>query len=223
MHFLNLNLYRAGAINATAYGISLLAFRGCTMWPVAAGTSSSSITCPVGDRVLQRQQGPRNCGCSRELSGGEHLLARLSWICMLPASDADSHQQLTRSQVFRIEGGETLKMVSVALHPVFCVVSSAQLAPVFQTYIQLAADCLHLQVRSLTAFRLTGGTKDYLAVGTDSGKITVLEFSKEVAQTAVADSYASRMSLNVLLPLAHRPMSCRWYTAKHSANLGAGA
>ncbi|OQS05115.1 pre-mRNA-splicing factor RSE1, partial [Thraustotheca clavata] len=34
-------------------------------------------------------------------------------------------------------------------------------------------------VRSLLPFRLTGGVKDYLVVGTDSGKITVLEFMVE--------------------------------------------
>lgn len=34
-------------------------------------------------------------------------------------------------------------------------------------------------VRSISAFRLTGGTKDFLVVGTDSGKITILEYLPE--------------------------------------------
>ncbi|CAD6893281.1 unnamed protein product [Tilletia laevis] len=32
-------------------------------------------------------------------------------------------------------------------------------------------------IRSLSAFRLTGGTKDYLVVGSDSGKISILEYN----------------------------------------------
>lgn len=31
-------------------------------------------------------------------------------------------------------------------------------------------------VRSLMAFRLTGGTKDYIVVGSDSGRIVILEY-----------------------------------------------
>lgn len=31
-------------------------------------------------------------------------------------------------------------------------------------------------IRSLTSFRLTGGTKDYIILGSDSGRIVVLEF-----------------------------------------------
>ncbi|RCN28423.1 hypothetical protein ANCCAN_25833, partial [Ancylostoma caninum] len=34
-------------------------------------------------------------------------------------------------------------------------------------------------IRSLMPFRLTGGTKDYIAVGSDSGRIVILEYSSE--------------------------------------------
>ena len=34
-------------------------------------------------------------------------------------------------------------------------------------------------IRSLTPFRLTGGTRDYVVVGSDSGRIVVLEFDPE--------------------------------------------
>ncbi|CAK4081804.1 unnamed protein product [Aphanomyces euteiches] len=40
-------------------------------------------------------------------------------------------------------------------------------------------------VRSLMPFRLTGGTKDFLVVGTDSGRITVLEFMVESSKWEV--------------------------------------
>ena len=36
-------------------------------------------------------------------------------------------------------------------------------------------------VRSLAAFRLTGASRDYVVVGADSGKITVLEFDDDAA------------------------------------------
>uniref|UniRef100_A0A1I7YY27 MMS1_N domain-containing protein n=1 Tax=Steinernema glaseri TaxID=37863 RepID=A0A1I7YY27_9BILA len=34
-------------------------------------------------------------------------------------------------------------------------------------------------IRSLLSFRLTGGTKDYIAVGSDSGRIVVLEYNPQ--------------------------------------------
>ena len=34
-------------------------------------------------------------------------------------------------------------------------------------------------VRSLSAFRLTGANRDYVVVGSDSGRIVVLSFDKE--------------------------------------------
>lgn len=34
-------------------------------------------------------------------------------------------------------------------------------------------------IRSIAAFRLTGGSKDYLIVGSDSGRIVVLEYDTE--------------------------------------------
>ncbi|RHZ16667.1 hypothetical protein DYB31_010115 [Aphanomyces astaci] len=43
-------------------------------------------------------------------------------------------------------------------------------------------------IRSLLPFRLTGGTKDFLVVGTDSGKITVLEFMVELSRWEVRHS-----------------------------------
>ncbi|EQC32637.1 hypothetical protein SDRG_09613 [Saprolegnia diclina VS20] len=43
-------------------------------------------------------------------------------------------------------------------------------------------------IRSILPFRLTGGTKDYLVVGTDSGKITVLEFMVESSSWEVRHS-----------------------------------
>ncbi|RHY29842.1 hypothetical protein DYB32_004815 [Aphanomyces invadans] len=43
-------------------------------------------------------------------------------------------------------------------------------------------------VRSLMPFRLTGGTKDYLVVGTDSGKITVLEYMVDLSRWEVRHS-----------------------------------
>lgn len=33
-------------------------------------------------------------------------------------------------------------------------------------------------IRSLMSFRLTGGNKDYIVVGSDSGKITILEYNQ---------------------------------------------
>ncbi len=50
---------------------------------------------------------------------------------------------------------QTVKLVSVLRQPAFCV------------------------IRSMTSFRLIGSSKDYLAVGSDSGKVTVLEFNVE--------------------------------------------
>lgn len=35
------------------------------------------------------------------------------------------------------------------------------------------------QIRSLVPFRLTGGNRDYIVVGSDSGRIVILEYSKE--------------------------------------------
>uniref|UniRef100_A0A7S0MU40 DNA damage-binding protein 1 n=1 Tax=Pyramimonas obovata TaxID=1411642 RepID=A0A7S0MU40_9CHLO len=43
-------------------------------------------------------------------------------------------------------------------------------------------------VRSLAAFRLTGAQKDYLVVGSDSGRFTVLEYSKEKNRMDVVHS-----------------------------------
>ena len=37
-------------------------------------------------------------------------------------------------------------------------------------------------IRSMSAFRLTGGNRDYLVIGSDSGKIAILEFSAEKGQ-----------------------------------------
>lgn len=34
-------------------------------------------------------------------------------------------------------------------------------------------------IRSLISFRLTGGTKDYIVVGSDSGRISILEYNPE--------------------------------------------
>nr|GEW42316.1 spliceosome-associated protein 130 A [Tanacetum cinerariifolium] len=34
-------------------------------------------------------------------------------------------------------------------------------------------------IRSLSQFRLTGGSKDYIVVGSDSGRIVILEYNKE--------------------------------------------
>ena len=34
-------------------------------------------------------------------------------------------------------------------------------------------------IRSLTPFRLTGANRDYIIIGSDSGRIAILEFSKE--------------------------------------------
>ncbi len=50
---------------------------------------------------------------------------------------------------------QTVKLVSVLHQPAFCV------------------------IRSMTSFRLIGSSKDYLAVGSDSGKVTVLEYNVE--------------------------------------------
>ena len=35
------------------------------------------------------------------------------------------------------------------------------------------------QIRALVPFRLTGGNRDYIIVGSDSGRIVILEYSKE--------------------------------------------
>ena len=35
------------------------------------------------------------------------------------------------------------------------------------------------QIRSLLPFRLTGGNRDYIVVGSDSGRVVILEYSKE--------------------------------------------
>lgn len=35
------------------------------------------------------------------------------------------------------------------------------------------------QIRALVPFRLTGGNRDYIVVGSDSGRIVILEYSKE--------------------------------------------
>ncbi len=50
---------------------------------------------------------------------------------------------------------QTVKLVSVLRQPAFCV------------------------IRNLVSFRLIGSNKDYLAVGSDSGKITILEYNVE--------------------------------------------
>lgn len=54
----------------------------------------------------------------------------------------------------------TVMQVSILQHPVFCV------------------------VRSLIAFRLTSTHKDYCVVGTDAGKITILEYLTETSEVS---------------------------------------
>ena len=46
-------------------------------------------------------------------------------------------------------------------------------------------------VRSLMAFRLTGGSKDYVIVGTDSGRIVILEYqpSKNVFERVHMETF----------------------------------
>ncbi len=39
-------------------------------------------------------------------------------------------------------------------------------------------------IRSLAAFRLTGASRDYVVLGTDSGRIVILEYSKVSSTTA---------------------------------------
>ncbi|CAM9176811.1 unnamed protein product, partial [Phaeothamnion confervicola] len=56
-------------------------------------------------------------------------------------------------ELLRVERA-TGKLISVVVTPVFCV------------------------VRSLQAFRQVSTTRDYCAVGSDSGKITILEYSE---------------------------------------------
>ncbi|KAG5179960.1 putative spliceosomal protein sap [Tribonema minus] len=99
MHLLHLNLHRAGAINATAYG------------------------CFTGNKAQ------------------EIIVARNNAI-----------------ELLRVEGTDMPKLVSIAYQPAFCV------------------------VRSLVAFKMVQMTKDYLAIGSDSGKITVLEWSAETGE-----------------------------------------
>lgn len=41
----------------------------------------------------------------------------------------------------------------------------------------LATDIFGI-IRSLMSFRLTGGNKDYIVVGSDSGRITILEYNQ---------------------------------------------
>ena len=48
--------------------------------------------------------------------------------------------------------------------------------PFFQVHTVLTAEIFGV-VRSLMAFRLTGGGKDFLIVGSDSGRITILEYN----------------------------------------------
>lgn len=69
-------------------------------------------------------------------------------------------------ELFRIDG-DGLKLVSLLKQPAFAV------------------------VRSLQAFRMTGGNKDYCAVGSDSGKITILEYlpDKGILQVVHCETY----------------------------------
>lgn len=48
--------------------------------------------------------------------------------------------------------------------------------------VQQPAFCV---VRSLIAFRLTSTHKDYCVVGTDAGKITILEYLPETSEVSV--------------------------------------
>jgi len=61
-------------------------------------------------------------------------------------------------EVLRIEGTDMPKIISVSYQPAFCV------------------------IRSLCTFRLVGSGKDYIAIGSDSGKITIMEFSIETSE-----------------------------------------
>eukprot|EP00953_Heterococcus_sp_UTEX-ZZ885_P002142 1669-Heterococcus_DN1.PRE.3 len=124
MSFINLNLHRAGAINATAYG------------------------CFSGNKAQ------------------EIIVARGNSI-----------------ELLRVDNSDMPKLVSIAVQPAFCV------------------------VRSLAAFRLTGSTKDYCAVGSDSGKITILEYAKEISKDI--DQIAATWNQNSILQrvrLLSRPL-----------------
>jgi splicing factor 3B subunit 3 len=88
----------------------------------------------------------------------------------------------TKSQDIVCSSGSNLRLLQTQAPN---VVADAAVSRQLQT---VHTQNIYGVVRSLLPFRLTGGTKDYLVVGTDSGKITVLEFIVESSKWEVRHS-----------------------------------
>lgn len=77
------------------------------------------------------------------------------------------------------------RLIASSSH-LFCCALFVVLAGTQVSILQQPAFCV---VRSLIAFRLTSTHKDYCVVGTDAGKVTILEYLPETSEVSNDCSY----------------------------------